>query len=173
MDEETKSLAATDDGAPIGSPPVEMRAMGSAAHAPLRAPSAVRSVESSPRPAPAPVREHREEQDDESTAAPPLREARRHEVPGDEARPPEDNAPSSAEAPRPSKKSKLPGNNVRKMRLERMMSKAELARRANLSVLTIDRVEKGYGCRMDTKRKILEALGLSLADRLRVFGEEE
>ena len=64
-------------------------------------------------------------------------------------------------------------NNVRKMRIERMMSKAELARRANLSVLTIDRVEKGFGCRMNTKRKILEALGLSLADRVKVFGEEE
>jgi ribosome-binding protein aMBF1 (putative translation factor) len=64
-------------------------------------------------------------------------------------------------------------NNVRRLRIERMMSKAELARRANLSVLTIDRVEKGYGCRMDSKRKILEALGLSLADRVRVFGEEE
>lgn len=64
-------------------------------------------------------------------------------------------------------------NNVRKLRIERMMSKAELARRANLSVLTIDRVEKGFGCRMDSKRKILEALGLSLADRVRVFGEEE
>lgn len=64
-------------------------------------------------------------------------------------------------------------NNVRKIRIERMMSKAELARRANLSVLTIDRVEKGFGCRMDTKRKILEALGLRLADRVRVFGEEE
>jgi DNA-binding XRE family transcriptional regulator len=64
-------------------------------------------------------------------------------------------------------------NNVRRIRIERMVSKAELARRANLSVLTIDRVERGYGCRMDTKRKILEALGLSLADRVRVFGEEE
>lgn len=64
-------------------------------------------------------------------------------------------------------------NNVRRLRIERMMSKAELARRANLSVLTIDRIEKGYGCRMDSKRKILEALGLSLADRVRVFGEEE
>ena len=53
------------------------------------------------------------------------------------------------------------------------MSKAELARRANLSVLTIDRVEKGFGCRMNTKRKIIEALGLSLADRVLVFGEEE
>lgn len=64
-------------------------------------------------------------------------------------------------------------NNVRKTRIDKMMSKAELARRANLSVLTIDRIEKGFGCRMDTKRKILEALGLSLADRVRVFGEEE
>ena len=72
-----------------------------------------------------------------------------------------------------SKKSGSKPNNVRKIRIERMMSKAELARRANLSVLTIDRVEKGFGCRMDTKRKILEALGLRLADRVRVFGEEE
>jgi DNA-binding XRE family transcriptional regulator len=74
--------------------------------------------------------------------------------------------PDSAKTPKKN-------NNVRKIRIERMMSKAELARRANLSVLTIDRVERGYGCRVDTKRKILEALGLSLADRVRVFGEEE
>ena len=78
-----------------------------------------------------------------------------------------------AAKPKPSKKSGNKPNNVRKIRIERMMSKAELARRANLSVLTIDRVEKGFGCRMDTKRKILEALGLRLADRVRVFGEEE
>ena len=71
------------------------------------------------------------------------------------------------------KKSGNKPNNVRPMRIDRMMSKAELARRANLSVLTIDRVEKGFGCRMDTKRKILEALSLTLADRVRVFGEEE
>jgi DNA-binding XRE family transcriptional regulator len=77
-----------------------------------------------------------------------------------------------AKAKRNKKRGPKP-NNLRRLRIERMMSKAELARRANLSVLTIDRVEKGYGCRMDTKRKILEALGLSLADRVRVFGEEE
>jgi DNA-binding transcriptional regulator YiaG len=64
-------------------------------------------------------------------------------------------------------------NNVRRIRIELMLSKAEVARRANISVLTLDRVERGYGCRVDTKRKILEALGLSLADRIRVFGEEE
>ena len=71
------------------------------------------------------------------------------------------------------KKNSVRKNRLRETRIEKMMSKAELARRANLSVLTIDRVEKGLGCRMDTKRKILEALGMSLADRVRVFGEEE
>lgn len=64
-------------------------------------------------------------------------------------------------------------NQLRKLREERCLSQAELARRANLSALTIARIEKGFGCRMSTKRKILEALGLSLADRVRVFGEEE
>jgi DNA-binding XRE family transcriptional regulator len=87
----------------------------------------------------------------------------------------EHEASDSFERTEKTSSSKTPkkANNVRKIRIERMMSKAELARRANLSVLTIDRVERGYGCRMDTKRKILEALGLSLADRVRVFGEEE
>ena len=64
-------------------------------------------------------------------------------------------------------------NNVRKMRTDRMMSKAELARRAGMSVLTIDRVERGLPCRMDTKRKILEALGLKPTDRVAVFGDQE
>ena len=64
-------------------------------------------------------------------------------------------------------------NNVRKMRMERMMSKAELARRAGLSTLTVDRVERGMSCRMDTKRKILEALGLKPQDRVSVFGDSE
>ena len=82
-------------------------------------------------------------------------------------------AKTAKSAGRPKGQAKRKANNVRRIRIERMMSKAELARRANLSVLTIDRVEKGFGCRMDTKRKILEALGLSLADRVRVFGEEE
>src|SRR5262245_53575545 len=64
-------------------------------------------------------------------------------------------------------------NNVRKLRMERMMSKAELARRAGLSTLTVDRVERGMSCRMDTKRKILEALGLKPQDRVVVFGDSE
>ncbi len=92
-----------------------------------------------------------------------------HSEPDEDDDEPDSVRPSQA----PSDARGLKPNNVRRIRIERMMSKAELARRANVSVLTIDRVEKGFGCRMDTKRKILEALGLSLADRVRVFGEEE
>jgi DNA-binding XRE family transcriptional regulator len=51
-----------------------------------------------------------------------------------------------------------------------MMSKAELARKAGLSTLTIDRVEAGRPCRLDTKRKILLALGLKVSDKDRIFG---
>jgi DNA-binding XRE family transcriptional regulator len=63
-------------------------------------------------------------------------------------------------------------NNLRRMRESLLMSKAELARKAGLSALTIDRVEAGYNCRMDTKRKIILALGLRLADKDKVFGEQ-
>lgn len=70
-------------------------------------------------------------------------------------------------------KAKSEANNVRKIREGLLMSKAELARRAGLSVLTIDRVEKGMTCRMDTKRKIILSLGLQLSDRDKVFIKEE
>ena len=69
--------------------------------------------------------------------------------------------------------SKVERNNVRKIREGLLMSKAELARRAGLSVLTIDRVEKGMACRMDTKRKIILSLGLQLSDRDKVFGRKD
>jgi ribosome-binding protein aMBF1 (putative translation factor) len=64
---------------------------------------------------------------------------------------------------------KVVPNNVRKVREGLLLSKAELARRAKISVLTIDRVEKGMACRMDTKRKIILSLGLKLSDRDKVF----
>ena len=51
-----------------------------------------------------------------------------------------------------------------------MMTKAELARKAGISALTIDRIEGGRPCRLTTKRKILSALGLGVDDRDRVFG---
>lgn len=52
------------------------------------------------------------------------------------------------------------------------MSKAELARKAGVSPLTIDRIEKGKSSRLDTMRKILVALGLSLNERSQIFPQE-
>ena len=60
-------------------------------------------------------------------------------------------------------------NSLRRIREDRMMSKAELARKANVTVQTIDRIEKGKECRLDTKRKIILALGYNLADRDTIF----
>ncbi len=62
-------------------------------------------------------------------------------------------------------------NSVRQIRESKMMSKAELARKANVTVQTIDRIEKGNDCRLDTKRKIILALGYKLADRSSIFSE--
>lgn len=67
---------------------------------------------------------------------------------------------------------KLLKNQVRKLREERLMSKAELARIAGISPLTVSRIEGGGGCRMDTKRKIILALGLKLAEKNNVFSED-
>src|SRR5687767_14515051 len=53
----------------------------------------------------------------------------------------------------PARAAQIVANNTRRLRMERMMSKAELARRAGVSTLTTDRVERGMKCRMDTKRK--------------------
>jgi len=60
-------------------------------------------------------------------------------------------------------------NNVRRLREDRLLSKAELARRAGVSPLTIDRVESGKPCRMDTKRKIILALGMTIENKDEVF----
>ncbi len=62
------------------------------------------------------------------------------------------------------------GNNVQRLREDQLLSKAELARRAGVSSLTIDRIEAGRDCRLDTKRKIILGLGLTLAERRKVFG---
>ncbi len=63
-------------------------------------------------------------------------------------------------------------NNLTRIREEMMISKSELARRAGVSPITIDRIENGMDCRVDTKRKIILALGLKLSDRDKVFGSE-
>ena len=60
-------------------------------------------------------------------------------------------------------------NHVEQLRRDLLLSKAELARKAGVSPLTIDRIEAGKDCRLDTKRKIIQALGLKLVDRKKVF----
>lgn len=60
-------------------------------------------------------------------------------------------------------------NSLREIRESFLISKAELAKMANLSVETLTRIEHGKPCRVETKRKILIALGLKLSDRERVF----
>ena len=60
-------------------------------------------------------------------------------------------------------------NALKQIRESLLMSKAELARKAGVSPITIDRIEKGMDCRMETKRKILLALGYKLSDKDKVF----
>jgi DNA-binding XRE family transcriptional regulator len=60
-------------------------------------------------------------------------------------------------------------NSVKTIRESRLISKAELARKTGLSFQTIDRIEKGYPCRLDTKRKIMIALGLKFSDKNKIF----
>ena len=62
-----------------------------------------------------------------------------------------------------------PGNRVRELREHKLMTQAQLARKAHVALRTIHSVEKGMNCRMDTKRKILLALGLRFEDRDLVF----
>jgi DNA-binding XRE family transcriptional regulator len=61
-------------------------------------------------------------------------------------------------------------NPLKNFREKLFLSKAELARKAGISTLTIDRVEKGKSCRLETKRKIILALGISLTEGQKIFG---
>ena len=60
-------------------------------------------------------------------------------------------------------------NRVRELRENKLMTQAQLARKAKVALRTIHSVEKGMNCRMDTKRKILLALGMSFEDKDQVF----
>jgi DNA-binding XRE family transcriptional regulator len=60
-------------------------------------------------------------------------------------------------------------NRVKTIRESRLMSKSELARKASVSTLTINRIERGEQCRMDTMRKIILAFGYSLDEKGKVF----
>jgi len=63
-------------------------------------------------------------------------------------------------------------NNLKKFREEVMLSKAELARKAKVSSITIGRIEDGMPCRLETMRKIIHGLGKNLVDRDEIFPED-
>lgn len=65
--------------------------------------------------------------------------------------------------------SNLVHNTVRKTRENLLMSKAQLARNAGISPLTVDRIENGMSCRIETKRKIILAFGYDLSDKGLIF----
>lgn len=66
---------------------------------------------------------------------------------------------------------KLASNSLKVIREQLLMSKAELARKAGVSPLTIDRIENGKSCRMETMRKIILALGYNLEDKDKIFSD--
>jgi DNA-binding XRE family transcriptional regulator len=65
--------------------------------------------------------------------------------------------------------SSMSKNHLKKIRESLMMSKAELSRKAGISPITINRIEQGMPCRMETKRRILLALGYKISDKNKVF----
>jgi DNA-binding XRE family transcriptional regulator len=67
--------------------------------------------------------------------------------------------------------SQMSNNTLKKIRESLMMSKAELARKASISPITITRIENGMPCRMETQRKIILALGYKISDKNKVFGD--
>jgi DNA-binding XRE family transcriptional regulator len=76
--------------------------------------------------------------------------------------------PQHVEPPQPTHDERVQ-NRVRELRENKLMTQAQLARKAKVALRTIHSVEKGMNCRMDTKRKILLALGLRFEDKDLVF----
>jgi len=66
---------------------------------------------------------------------------------------------------------KMSDNFLRQIRESLMISKGELAKKANISPITITRIENGMPCRMETKRKVILALGYEISDKNRVFND--
>ncbi|MFO7556074.1 MAG: helix-turn-helix transcriptional regulator [Desulfobacterales bacterium] len=64
-------------------------------------------------------------------------------------------------------------NHLKKIRESLMISKAELSRKANISPITLARIEQGKPCRMETKRRIVLALGMKVSDKNGVFDENQ
>jgi DNA-binding XRE family transcriptional regulator len=52
-------------------------------------------------------------------------------------------------------------NPLKVLRERLLISRSELARTAGVSFMTVQRIEEGKPCRLDTKRKIVKALGVN------------
>jgi DNA-binding XRE family transcriptional regulator len=63
-------------------------------------------------------------------------------------------------------------NHLKEIREKKLISKAELSMKAGISTHTIDRIENGRPCRIDTKRKSILALGFELSEKGKVFPSE-
>ena len=59
-------------------------------------------------------------------------------------------------------------NDVKKLREDLLLSRAELARKAGVSYRTIQRIETGNSCRESTKAKIALALGYGASERSKI-----
>jgi DNA-binding XRE family transcriptional regulator len=79
-------------------------------------------------------------------------------------------APPSQKSAVRAESQRRPANNLQRLREDQLLTKAELARKAGVSPLTVARIEAGQECRVDTKRKIILALGMTPSDRAKVFG---
>ena len=60
-------------------------------------------------------------------------------------------------------------NSLKEIRESLMISKAEFARKTDLSPKTITRIEQGLPCRMETKRKIIRTLAFINSDENEVM----
>ena len=65
----------------------------------------------------------------------------------------------------------MKANSLKKIRESLLMSKTELAKKANVSPITIARIEKGMPCRMETQRKMLLALGFDRSEKNKIFSD--
>jgi len=61
-------------------------------------------------------------------------------------------------------------NSLRRYREAILISKSELARKAGLS--TFECIEKKTGCHLGTKKKMIQALGLKLSEKNKIFRDE-
>lgn len=60
-------------------------------------------------------------------------------------------------------------NNLKEIRTKAVLSKAVLPGKADVTVLTISRIECGRDCQRGTKWKIIQTLGLKFAEEGKVF----